>query len=220
MTPDKPVRIAVDIGGTFTDLQIHDARSGQIWTHKTATTPADPSQGLITGIRGAARRFGFSTADIGLMMHGSTIATNAVLERKLPKGALITTAGFEDVLEIGRHMRKNVYALKAEARAVLIPRQFRFGVGERVRADGSLERALDEEALTDLARQLKASDIEAVAIAFLHAYRNPANEQRARTILLRASPGLSVTMSHEVSPEIREYERTVNDPCSTPCSNR
>ncbi len=106
-----PVRIAVDIGGTFTDLQIFDARSGAITSLKTPTTPEDPSIGLMTGIKAAAARDGFALGDIGYLLHGTTIATNAVLERKLPRGALVTTARFEDVVEIGRHYRREIYAL-------------------------------------------------------------------------------------------------------------
>ncbi|NNF78973.1 MAG: hydantoinase/oxoprolinase family protein, partial [Rhizobiales bacterium] len=173
MADEKPVRIAVDIGGTFTDLQIQDARTGQVHALKTPSTPQDPSIGLITGVEEAAARFGFKPPEIGRLLHGSTIATNAVLERKLPKGALITTRGFEDVLEIGRHMRKDVYALKAEPRSVLVPRQLRFGVAERITADGAVETPLDEEAMGELAVRLDKLGVEAVAIMFLHGYRNP-----------------------------------------------
>ncbi len=214
MADQKPVRIAVDIGGTFTDLQIQDARTGQVHALKTPSTPEDPSIGLITGVEEAAARFGFAPEEIGRLLHGSTIATNAVLERKLPKGALITTRGFEDVLEIGRHMRKDVYALKAEPRSLLVPRQLRFGVAERVTADGAVETVLDENAVSELALQLVELGVEAVAIMFLHGYRNPVHEERARDILTAAAPGLSVSTSFEVSPEIREFER-----CSTTVLN-
>src|ERR1700740_3375279 len=106
MTPStKPVRIGVDIGGTFTDLQIYDARNGRIVAYKLPTTPDDPSRALVGGIKAAGTRYGFTLNEVGYLLHGTTIATNAVLERKLPAGALITTAGFEDVLEIGRHSR-------------------------------------------------------------------------------------------------------------------
>ena len=177
MSETRPVRIAVDIGGTFTDLELHDARTGRTHAYKTPSTPSDPSEGLIDGLNGAATKFGFEIADIGLILHGSTIATNAVLERKLPKGALVTTKGFRDVLEIGRHIRKNVYSLKAEARALLIPRRHRHEVSERVRSDGSVETALDEDELSAVAERLRADQIQAVAVMFLHAYRNPVNEQ-------------------------------------------
>ncbi|MEE3105436.1 MAG: hydantoinase/oxoprolinase N-terminal domain-containing protein, partial [Pseudomonadota bacterium] len=113
---DAPVRIAVDIGGTFTDVQILDEATGLARAHKTATTPADPSIGLLTGISEAAERFGFGFDQVSMLIHGTTIATNAVLEQKLPAGALVTTAGFEDVLEIGRHMRRDIYGSLAEER--------------------------------------------------------------------------------------------------------
>ena len=143
----RAMRIAVDIGGTFTDLQVLDETSGQTFAAKTPTTPDDPSEGLITGMQEAARTFGFSLSDVTALMHGTTIATNAVLQRRLPKGALITTAGFEDVLEIGRHFRKHVYASKAEPRAILVPRAWRLTVPERMRATGDVETPLDEAAV-------------------------------------------------------------------------
>ena len=107
-TTTRPIRIAVDIGGTFTDLQILDARLGVAQAWKTPTTPEDPSLGLLTGVKEASERFGFALSDVGLLLHGTTIATNAVLERKLARGVLLTTAGFEDVLEINRHVRRDI----------------------------------------------------------------------------------------------------------------
>lgn len=203
----RPIRVAIDIGGTFTDIEIHDARSRRTHAHKTPTTPADPSEGLATGLKEAGQLFGFTLEDIGLLLHGTTIATNAVLERKLPKGAMLTTAGFEDVLEIGRHMRKELYSLIAEDRALLIPRERRFGVTERVRFDGAIETPLDEAAIADLAKRLVDDGVEALAIGFLNAYANPDHEQRALEIVAKAAPGLAVSASFEASPEIREFER-------------
>src|SRR5215468_8814940 len=146
-----PVRIGVDIGGTFTDLQIFDARSGAIFDFKTPTTPEDPSIGLMTGIRDAAQRYGFALADVGFLLHGTTIATNAILERKLPKSVLVATAGFEDVLEIGRHVRREVYSLSPQQPPTLVPRDCRIGVTERIRADGRIETPLTKAALESLA---------------------------------------------------------------------
>ena len=206
MDNKEAVRIAVDIGGTFTDLQILDVAGGVIRDFKSPSTPHDPSEGLITALRGAAERFGFSLSDITMLLHGSTIATNAVLERKLPKGALITTAGFTDVLEIGRHMRHNVYALKAEPRSLLVPRHLRFGVRERIRANGDVETPLDAGAVKAIGEKLAGDGVSAVAVMFLHGYRNPAHEQTAAEIL-SAIPSLAVSTSHEASPEIREFER-------------
>ncbi len=204
----RPVRIAVDIGGTFTDLQILDARTGAVVAWKTPTTPEDPSIGLLTGVTEAAARFGFTLADVGLLLHGTTIATNAVLERKLARGVLLTTAGFEDVLEITRHFRRDVYGLAPDPFPVLVPRDRRLGVAERMRANGTVETALDEATLPALLARIDAAQAEAVAISLLHAYANPAHEQALKAWLAQARPGLPVSISSEISPEIREYERS------------
>ena len=203
-----PIRVAVDIGGTFTDLQLLDEATGACWSYKTPTTPSDPSEGLLEGLKGAASAFGFALPDVGLILHGTTIATNAVLERKLARGALLTTQGFRDVLEIGRHLRKDIYGLKAEPRSLLIPRQYRFDVEERILADGSVEVALNEDQVARLGRELTADGMEAVAVCFLHAYRNPSHELRTAEILAEVAPGIRVSLSHQVSPEMREFERT------------
>ena len=136
------VRIGIDIGGTFTDLQILDERSGALASLKTPTTPEDPSVGLMAGLDEAAARFGFALTDIRLLLHGTTIATNAVLERRLAIGVLVATEGFRDVLEIGRHVRRDIYGLKPKREPALIPRHRRIEVAERIRADGSVERPL------------------------------------------------------------------------------
>src|SRR6185436_6325775 len=122
-----------------------DARTGATSGFKTLTTPEDPSVGLMTGIRQAAQLNGFALADVGYLLHGTTIATNAVLERKLAKGALVTTAGFEDVVEIGRHYRREIYSLNPRVRPALIPRDRRIGVEERIRADGTIEKPVTGE---------------------------------------------------------------------------
>ncbi len=205
MSETRPVRIAVDIGGTFTDLQILDARQGQVVAWKTPTTPADPSEGLFRGVQDAAARFGFALADVGLLLHGTTIATNAVLERKLARGVLLTTAGFEDVLEITRHVRRDIYGLAPDPFPCLIERDLRIGVPERIRADGSVEIPLGD--LAPVIARLKAAAPEAVAIGLLHAYANPAHERALRDAVAAALPGVPVSLSSEVSPEIREYER-------------
>jgi N-methylhydantoinase A/oxoprolinase/acetone carboxylase beta subunit len=201
----RPVRIAVDIGGTFTDLQILDARQGRVAAWKTPTTPADPSEGLLRGVREAADRFGFALAEVGLLMHGTTIATNAVLERRLARGVLLTTAGFEDVLEITRHVRRDIYGLAPDPFPCLIERDRRFGVPERMRADGSVETPLGD--LAPVLARLRAAEPEAVAIGLLHAYANPALERALRAAVEAALPGVPVCLSSDISPEIREYER-------------
>src|ERR1700722_1338891 len=207
---ERPIRIAVDIGGTFTDLHVFDARTHQLYGWKTATTPADPSRGLMQGLREASDRFDFALADVGLLMHGTTVATNAVLERKLAKGLLVTTEGFEDVLEIKRHVRRDIYGLQPDPPPTLIPRDRRFGIRERLRADGSVEIPLDERALPRLLDQIDAHKAETVAICLLHSYVNPIHERRLGELIRAQRPALPVSLSCEISPEIREFER-----CST-----
>ena len=206
--PAPTIRVAVDIGGTFTDLQFLDEEAGTARAHKVPTTPADPSEGLVNGIREAAQLFGFDPTRIGAIMHGTTIATNAVLERKLPVGALVTTRGFRDVLEIGRHLRRDIYASKAETRPLLIPRSRRFEVTERTLASGAIETPLDEVELKAIADEIRRLKAETVAIVFLHAYANPQSEMRAAEVLAGLLPGMPISCSHEVSPEIREFERS------------
>ncbi len=203
-----PIRIAVDIGGTFTDLHVLEEASGIARAFKVPTTPEDPAIGLVDGITGAASAFGFDVGQVKAVLHGTTIATNAVLERKLPVGGLITTAGFEDVLEIGRHVRQQVYAAKAEPRTLLIPRRRRVGVIERVRADGTVEIPLDDESIAAAAKRLLEHKCETVAVSLLHAYANPDHERAVADRLAALMPGVPVSTSHSVSPEIREFERT------------
>ena len=203
-----PSSHAVDIGGTFTDLQVLDARDGSVRAWKTPTTPEDPSIGLMQGVKEAAARFGFRLAEVGLLMHGTTIATNAVLERRLARGALLTTAGFEDVLEITRHVRRELYRLDPDPFPVLVPRDLRLGVKERMRADGTAELPLDEAAVPALVERLREAGVEALAVCLLHSYANPAHERKLKSLVAEAMPGLPVSLSSEVSPEIREYERS------------
>jgi N-methylhydantoinase A len=202
------VRLAIDIGGTFTDLECVDLATGASQGFKVATTPDDFSVGFMNAVTGAAQRFGFAFADIRLLMHGTTIATNAVLTRDLPEGALVTTSGFEDVLEIGRHARKDIYSLKPERRTVLVPRRRRFGVIERVGAGGEVVRPLDRKSLDAVTQAVAASGVAVVAVALLNAYLNPDHEIAIRDHLMANLPDLRISCSHEVSPEIREFERT------------
>jgi N-methylhydantoinase A len=206
--PARQIRVAVDIGGTFTDLEFLDEASGFTHSFKTATTPDDPSLGLMNAIRGAATRFGFALPDISLLMHGTTIATNAVLTRNLPDGALITTAGFEDVLEIGRHARKEIYRLKPEPQSVLVPRRRRIGVIERIGPAGEVLTALDEGSVEAAIDRVVASGATVCAIALLNGFTNPAHEIAIRDRLHARLPDMAISCSHEVSPEIREFERT------------
>jgi N-methylhydantoinase A/oxoprolinase/acetone carboxylase beta subunit len=170
--------------------------------------------GLMTGVKEAAARFGFALSDVGLLLHGTTIATNAVLERKLARGVLLTTAGFEDVLEINRHVRRDIYGLAPEPFPTLIPRDRRLGVVERLRADGSIEIALDEATIPGLLAKIDALGAETIAVSLLHSYANPVHERRLAGLIQAARPHLPVSLSADISPEIREYER-----CSTTVLN-
>jgi N-methylhydantoinase A len=207
VTTQQGVRLAIDIGGTFTDLEGVNLATGQTFRFKTPTTPADFSVGFMDAIRGAGERFGFELDDVRLIMHGTTIATNAVLTRALPVGAFVTTAGFEDVLEIGRHARKDVYGLKPERRAVLAARRRRFGVIERMGADGSVVMPLEAASVQQVIGRLQASGVTVAAIGLLNAHVNPAHEIALRDAIADALPSVRLSCSHEVSPEIREFER-------------
>jgi N-methylhydantoinase A len=203
----QDIRIAVDIGGTFTDIEILDAASGAIHQIKTPSTPKDPSIGLLTGIRQASERFGFPMEAVQYLLHGTTIATNTVLERKLPLGAVVTTAGFEDVMQIGRHGRRDVYAITLEQPEPLVARRFCFGVEERIGADGRIIAPLEEGGVRRIAAQLATAGVKSVAVCLLHAYANPAHEQRVGEILAEMLPGAAISLASDISPEIREYER-------------
>ncbi|NKC34137.1 hydantoinase/oxoprolinase family protein [Falsiroseomonas selenitidurans] len=205
--PSREIRVAVDIGGTFTDLEIFDSATQAVHQHKSPSTPADPSIGLLRGLRDAAARFGFAVEEVRLLLHGTTIATNAVLERKLPRGAVLTTAGFEDLLQIGRHGRRDIYALTADPPPPLVPRNLCLGVTERLRADGSVAIPLDEASLRVAASRLREAGVQAVAVCLLHAYANPAHERRVGALLAELLPGVAVSLSADISPELREYER-------------
>ena len=204
----KSIRIAVDIGGTFTDFQGLDERSGALLSLKVPTTPDDPSIGLMTGVEQLARQGGFALADVRLLLHGTTIATNAILERRLPAGVLIATKGFEDVLEIGRHARRDVYGLRPKREPALIARDRRLGIAERTRADGSVERPLDRAEIERIVAEVERLEAETVAIALINAYANPAHERAIAAALAQARPDLPVSLSSGITPEVREYERT------------
>lgn len=179
-----------------------------MYAWKTPTTPADPSIGLMTGLGEAAAGAGFTLDEVGLLLHGTTIATNAVLEQRLARGVLVTTSGFEDVLEINRHVRRDIYGLAPDPLPVLIPRDHRLGVRERMRTDGSVETPLDEAALEGLLEQIVVLGAECVAVTLLNSHANPTHERLLAARIRAALPDLPVSISAEVSPEIREYERT------------
>ena len=198
-------RIAVDIGGTFTDVVLEAGAAR--WSAKVLTTPAAPEAGVLEGTGGILAESGVPPSDVTLVIHGTTLATNALIERKGAKTALVTTEGFRDSIEIAYEHRFEQYDLYMERPPPLAPRDQRFAVAERVAADGEVLLALDEGAVAALVPALRAGGYQAIAICFLHSYANPAHEARAGEILGAALPDLSITLSSEVCPEIREYER-------------
>ncbi|MCZ8278169.1 MAG: hydantoinase/oxoprolinase family protein [Acetobacteraceae bacterium] len=206
------IRIATDIGGTFTDIVL-DAGGGLI-TGKVLTTPAAPEQGVLQGVRQILAEAGIAPAEVGLFLHGTTLATNAVIERKGARTALVMTEGFTDTPEIGREHRFDQYNLYLEKPAPLVPREFRFGLRERIDADGGVVEALTEMEIARVAVLLRNSGATAVAVCLLHSYANPSHEEQLAEGLARLLPGLSVSLSCRVSPLIGEYER-----CSTTCAN-
>jgi N-methylhydantoinase A len=199
------VRMAVDIGGTFTDVVL-DHGSTRI-TRKVLTTQR-PEEGVLSGARLVLGDAGLHFSDIDVFIHGTTLATNAIIERRGARTALLATDGFRDTLDIATESRYDQYDLTIEKPQPLVPRSLRFTVPERVDVHGKVRLALDEAAVAAQVQRLKDNGIEAVAICFMHSYVNPAHEQRAGEILEKAMPGLSITLSSEVCPEIREYERT------------
>lgn len=206
-------RLAVDIGGTFTDIVL-ERGPGDYVSDKYLTTHAAPEQAVLSGVRDLLARAGVAAADVGAMVHGTTLATNALIERKGAKTALITTRGFRDSLEIAFEHRFEVSDLYMVRPEPLVPRNLRFEVTERVAADGSVLLDLDEDSVRALAPALKAEGIEAAAVCLLHSYANPAHEARVGEILRAALPGLRITLSSVICPEMREYERG-----STACAN-
>ena len=203
-----PFRIGVDIGGTFTDLLLIDDRSGKTLVGKVLTTPDDPSRGVEEVLVQALRHHGLQASEIRHLVHGTTLVTNTIIERKGARTALLTTKGFRDSVEIGREHRYELYDLFLELPRPLTPRHLRFDVPERTAAGGAVLQKVDLAMVTALAAELAERGIEAVAISFLHSFANPTNERAARRAVHRAAPGLRVSISSEVSPEIREFERT------------
>ncbi|MBI2738026.1 MAG: hydantoinase/oxoprolinase family protein [Rhodospirillales bacterium] len=206
MTTAHQARLAVDIGGTFTDVVLE--RGDKAHAIKVLTTPDAPERGVIEGVRAILGEAQCPPAEVGLVVHGTTLATNALIERKGARTALLTTAGFRDSLEIAWEHRFEQYDIYMERPDPLVPRDLRFGVPERVAADGAVLLALDEQAVRQVAAELRAQKIEAVAVCFLHSFTNEAHERRAGAILAEELPGVAISLSCEVCPEIREYERT------------
>ena len=204
MASAAPARVAADVGGTFTDIAVFDSGTGRLALGKTLTTPDRIVEGIGAGVGKAGSRFGASS----LFLHGTTVAINAMLERNGARTALVTTRGFRDVYEIGRINRPQAYNLFFRKHRPLVERALRFEVNERVNAAGEVLARLDETELEAVAMRLEAERVDALAILFLHSYRNPDHELAAKGFFQRRFPGMFVSTSHELSQEYREYERT------------
>ncbi len=201
----QSARLAVDIGGTFTDLALE--HGGGRTTLKVLTTPAAPEQGVIAGTKSILAAAGLAAGDVAIVLHGTTLATNAIIERKGARTALVTTQGFRDVLAMGNESRYDQYDLNIVLPEPLVPRHLRLPVPERLDNEGRVKLPLDEDAVRALVPVLRRERVESIAIGFLHAFVNPAHERRARDILAAALPEVPVSLSSEVSPEMREWER-------------
>ncbi|MBX9649803.1 MAG: hydantoinase/oxoprolinase family protein, partial [Xanthobacteraceae bacterium] len=203
-------RIGVDVGGTYTDLVATDETGKTIFA-KSPSTPADQSIGVMAGLEELARRLNVSRADMlaatDRLVHGTTVATNALLERKGARVALLTTEGHRDVVEMREGLKPDRYDLRSPPPEPLVPRELRFGVRERLKASGEILIPLDTKSLDDAIAAIKTSGATSVAVCFLHAYLNPAHELAAVERLRRALPGIGVSRSSDVLPQIKEYER-------------
>lgn len=205
--------IGVDVGGTFTDIVLYNTDTTQTAIHKVATTPHDPSEGVIAGILGICENNGLAPAAVADVRHGTTVATNAVLEHDGAVAGLITTGGYRDIIHIGRHQRPQHYSIRQEIPwqdRALVKRRHRIDVPERlVPPKGEVLVPLDEEKVREAARTLGAMGVEAIAIGFLFSYLNPTHEERAKAIVAEELPDVFVTTSAEVSPQFREFERFI-----------
>ncbi|WP_231119265.1 hydantoinase B/oxoprolinase family protein [Rhodovulum sp. MB263] len=201
-------RLGFDIGGTFTDFVLHDGTTGALTLHKRLTTPQDPSEAALAGLDEILAMQGIGPGDLSEIVHGTTLVTNAVIERTGARTGLIATEGFRDILEMGTEQRYDIYDLFLPFPEPLVPRDLRLEVPERIDATGRVLLTLDEAALKRAGAELVGAGCEAVAIAFLHSYANPAHERRAAGILRSAFPGLAVSVSSDVVAGIGEYRRT------------
>jgi N-methylhydantoinase A len=199
--------VGIDVGGTFTDAVAVDG-AARLVTAKVPSTPHDLGDGFLAALEEVGRRAGFAEADITYLVHGSTIATNAIVQRRIGRAGLVTTAGFRDLLEIGTQQRATLYDLNEPKPAPLVPRELRIEVRERVDAQGEVIVPLDEDGVRRAAAVLREQGAEAIAISFLFSFLNPSHERQAGELIRAGLPGVPVTLSSEVAPEFREYLRT------------
>jgi len=205
---DKYYRLGCDIGGTFTDFVLLNDQTGEMKTGKCLTTPQDPSDAVEEGIRVLETTAPDFVAKLDELIHGTTLVINSIIERKGAKTGLITTKGFRDVLEIGRELRYAPYDIFAEFPKPLIPRRYRIEVDERVRSDGGVIKALDPEEASRAVRTLLNMGVESIAVCLINSFENPSHELMLQEIIEKEAPGISVSISYHVLPQIKEYERT------------
>lgn len=204
------LRAGIDVGGTFTDLMLVDDESKATWVHKVPSTPADPSQATMSGLRELCEIAGVDSAKLGQLFHGTTVATNIVLERSGSKTGMITTKGFRDIIYIGRHRRPKTFSIYQDLpwrEPTLVERRHRLPVTERIGPPGEVITPLDEDEVRSAVRELKQAEVEAVCVCFLFSFLDPRHEQRAKEILAEEFPEAHASISHEVVPQHREYER-------------
>jgi N-methylhydantoinase A len=204
----KTFRVGVDVGGTFTDVVLVDEQTGDILVAKVSTVPADPSEGCIKAIEKAIAIHGIAPEQFVFLVHGTTVATNTIIEGKQAKAGLITSDGFRDVLEIAYQTRPNLYDVFFRKPKPLIPRYLCQGVPERIDGDGAVLVPLDEAAVREISRRFQQEGVEAIAVAFLHSYKDPSHERRCGEVLADELPGMPIVLSSDISPEYREYPRT------------
>ena len=200
-------RIGVDSGGTFTDVCLFNDTTGDVTIWKVSSTPDDPSRGITQGVTEGLERVEASAKDLSFLGHGTTVATNALIQGRGVKTGLITTEGFRDLLEIGRQKRPDLYDLQADKPETLVSRDLRIGVRERLTQDGRVEEALDENAFREAVRELKAQGVQSVAVSFLYSFLNDAHERRAAEIIRSEFPEAFAAISSTIAPEFREFER-------------
>ena len=200
-------RLGVDVGGTFTDLALYDTDTNRLEFAKTPSTPVNQALGVAAGIRELMDRHAVSPDRIGFFIHGTTVATNTLLERKGAKTALIVTEGFRDVLQIGRQDRPDLYDWRIRRSDPLVPRRLRFEAQERVLHTGEVLTPMEIEGLDNIVKRVKDANIDAVAVCLIHSYANPVHEQAIGDAIRRELPDIPVSLSHEILPEFKEYER-------------
>jgi N-methylhydantoinase A/oxoprolinase/acetone carboxylase beta subunit len=200
-------RCGVDIGGTFTDCVVISESSGEMWLDKVLTTKSDPSDGFMECVERLTKRLHLDPVQIRSIVHATTVATNALLEREGAKTALLVTKGFGDILEIARQIRYELYNLQTEKVRPLVPRRLCFEIPERVAADGKILWPLEEQAIKNAAAEIVRAGVDSVAVCFLHSYQNSEHEKRAGALIRSLYPALSISLSSELAPEIREYWR-------------